>query len=771
MQVSEQINKIIEERHRHLPGIDLKLKELSEIDELLKQLDYVKSQMISPDGDIIKNGKYAALLEQNPDMAWNLQGTDTGSTRKALMNAYDALKECRHRFARESISVSVIGEARRGKSALLKSISGLDDLVIPAFESTDCTGAPSIIYNDENQELKATLTFKTKRQMMDMAQVYLDKLIPNPIDRIHISSMEQIRSLNMNIILKKVPEGHPGLIVQSYLRKLIDHYDEWSVYAGRTEPLVLNDKNEIATFVAQNNGVPVGNEGRIEYYKYLVVEKCEIQCEFPEVEVGKINLVDTVGLGDHTEGILEGMLHTVEKESDAVVFMILPQNGAGGGIPQSVVEIYRQIVNNCNDRDLSKWLFYMINHVEHTKGSYAENTQYCTSAEKMLKESKFLGCEHTRIVNALDARAVRENFLLPMLTELANNLKDIDGIYIDKVNKALKELQMEYAQLSKKAQKVLQSDFSHNTTLSPIINRKTKTSFEQMRGSSFKLVSKWAEKKNQPCPVVYDAAEKILDRMQQDYLEDSYIPSKEEIQSQLEMGTQPPQVYMDYENKIRNAVSKDFLSVNIELQGFVNEMKNQVAEMLCNQCGFSKILKPDNSRPIYEWMKDFSDTVLDGNSYPNIKLAFDTLYEFNFSVKGFLTYEVRDGLNGLDPSFSNLPAIVNNQNNLSRTASNIRTNLLGRLCSIASELSDRLDVLFCKPNMALFAEISEFYDRIIYSEGVDLEWRTFYAEKAGTLWADEIRQIQAVGVLCRDWMDLVDELIAKNSVSNFVLSN
>lgn len=769
MKISEQINQIIEARHRHLPGIDSKLKKLSDIEEVLQQLDYMKSQMISQDGEIIQGGKYASLMAQNPDMAWNLQATDTGSTHKALMNARVVLEDCRHRFARESISVSVIGEARRGKSALLKSISGLDDLVIPAFESTDCTGAPSIIYNDENQQLKATLTFKSRRQMMDMAQVYLDKLIPDPMAQIHISSMEQIRSLDMNDILKKVPVGHPGLIVQSYLKKLIDHYDEWAVFAGRTEPLVLNNKNEIATFVAQNNGVPVGDEKRIEYYRYLVVERCEIQCAFPEVEVGKINLVDTVGLGDHTEGILEGMLHTVEKESDAVVFMILPQNGAGGGIPQSVVEIYRQIVDNCNDRDLSKWLFYMINHVEHTKGSYAQNTQYCASAAKMLKESKFLGCEHTKIINALDARAVREDFLLPMLIELSKNLESIDQIYIDKVNEALKSLHIEYSQLAKKAQKVLNSDFSHNVTLTPIINKKTKASFEQMRGSLFRLLAKWEEKKNQPCAIIFDATEKILSRMQQDYMKDTYVPSREDILLQLETGTQPPQVYMDYENKIRNAVAKDFLSVNIELQELVDDIKDQVAEVFCNQNGFNAILKPDNSRPIHEWLRDFSETVLDENSYPNIKLAFDTLYEFDFTVKGFLTYEVRDGLNGLDPSFSNLPAIVNNQGNISKTASRIRTSLLSRLCVIASELNERLEALFCKPNMALFAEVSEFYDRIIYSEGVDVEWRTFYAENAGILWADEIKKIQFTGVLCKDWMDLVDALVSKNSVSNFVL--
>ena len=781
MKISEQINQIIEARHQHLPEIEARLADLSEIEALLDQLDYVKNQMISPEGNILTNGKYAVLLMQNPDMAWNLQGTDTASVRLALKNARSALEECRHRFARESISVSVIGEARKGKSSLLKSISGLDDLVIPAFESTDCTGAPSIIYNDENGELdegkvRATLTFKSKQQMLNMAQVYLNRLISNPAERIYLTDMEQIKSLNLDEILKKTTPVDPGLIVQSYLRKLIENYKEWSIYAGRVEPLVLEDKEEIATFVAQNNGIPVGTEGRKEFYKYLVVEKCEILCKFPEVEVGKLNLVDTVGLGDHTEGILEGMLHTVEHESDAVIFMIMPQNGAGGGVPQSVVEIYRQVVENCQDRDLSKWLFYMINHVEETKGSYAKNTEYCLSTEKMLEESKFFGYEHAKIVNATDSMAVREAFLVPMLLELSNNLEALDHIFVNKANETLKSFQLEYSILSKKAQKVLNSDFSHNTAIAPMLNRKSREGFEMIRGRIFQLVQNWSEKKTQPCPTLYKSSEHILDRMQQNYLKDTYIPDANDILRKLQMGVQPPQVFMDYENSIRNNVSRDFLNINAELHTFVEAMKNEVAEALYRDCGLEAVLKPDQSQVPYEWLKNFGEHVLDEVQYPTIKLAFDTLYQFDFSVKGFLTYEVRDGLNALDPRFSNLPNVVNNRDdpnlsaaaNLQRMASNIQANLIGRLCVIASELDNRLEKLSCKPNLALFAEIIEFYDRLFFSDGVEDEWRNFFTENAGILWAEEIREKQATSVLCKDWMDLVDALLAKNMPSGFM---
>ena len=68
MKISEQINQIIETRHQHLPEIETRLADLSEIETLLDQLDYVKNQMISPEGNILTNGKYAALLMQNPEV-------------------------------------------------------------------------------------------------------------------------------------------------------------------------------------------------------------------------------------------------------------------------------------------------------------------------------------------------------------------------------------------------------------------------------------------------------------------------------------------------------------------------------------------------------------------------------------------------------------------------------------------------------------------------------------------------------------------------------
>ncbi len=59
----------------------------------------------------------------------------------------EAFRNIEERFSRKTINIAVIGGARQGKSKLLQTISGLSNEVIPAFDTSDCTGATSMIKN------------------------------------------------------------------------------------------------------------------------------------------------------------------------------------------------------------------------------------------------------------------------------------------------------------------------------------------------------------------------------------------------------------------------------------------------------------------------------------------------------------------------------------------------------------------------------------------------------------------------------------------------
>jgi len=293
----------------------------------------------------------------------------------------------------------------------------------------------------------------------------------------------------------------------------------------------------------------------------------------------------------------------------------------------------------------------------------------------------------------------------------------------------------------------------------PLLNKLTRKAKENLRSRLFGQMSQWLEKRNEPCPVIYGGAADILDRMVQDTRKDSYLPSQEEIFNQLNTGIQPAALYVRYANEMRNAISGDFLGINIQLKGFVDGMKDDMAKVLCRECGLEALYRPQEGKPLHQWLKGFSEDILgDNKAYRNIKLAIDTLYGFEFSVKGFLTYEVRSCLDLLDPRLTNIPVLVARNNSLKGTAANIRIKLLQCLCDIADILEKALKELCVKPNRALFAEVIEFYDRMVYAEGVDMEWDNFYGEKATILWGSQMREQQNVSILCQDWMDLADKM-------------
>lgn len=768
MNIAEKIQKIIDNRKKNIPDIDRRIRILKDMLASLDKLDDRKAHTVDSDGNRIADGKYAGLLAWNPDLEWKVANLDTSACRTAVQAAIGALEENRKRFSREYVSISVIGEARKGKSEFLKTISGLNDLVIPAYASTDCTGAPSIIRNRPGSSLTARLTFKSEAEMVGMAQEYINRMLPEE-KRIYLNSVEDIPALDIDEVAERIPGGSKNGVLLGYLKKMAEHYCEWREFAGHEE-IELYSEAEIAQFVSQNNGVKPGNPGRREYYRYLAVESCQITCGFRQEDAGKICLIDTVGLGDHTIGIEENMLNVVRNESDAAIFVIMPENGSGGGLPTSFTDIYGRIENYCSGMQLDKWMFYLINHVTAEPvppKSYPHvNTEFCEAAMENFRLSTFAGKETAQIVSVIDESAVRDQFMTALLLRLSANLPEIDGLYLQKSNDTLKKAGTEFMNIFLKTQNVLNTGFRRSTKMVPLINELSDRKLELIQEKLFKLRERWMEKRNCPCTAIYQMSGKIIRKMVQNT--DSYLPSQRTILSELETGVQAPAIYIKYANQIRNAISGDFLNMDIELKETVNKMKDEVSEVLYGECGFSALCTRDESKPHYVWLEDFSKDVLgDGEEYQNIKLAFDTICRFDFSVKGFMTYEIRNCLDELDPNIAYPPQIIAKAGQKERTAANIYMALLKRTCEISDTIESVVKELSIKPNRAMFAEVSEFYDRTIYAEGVQREWRNLLADKAGLLWTDEVRQAESIGIASQDWIDIVEELQKYNKNSYF----
>lgn len=649
----------------------------------------------------------------------------------------------------------MVGKARIGKSQFLKAISNLDDKVIPAFAETDCTGAVSVIENRPGVGLEAHFTFKTEDQIITEVQTYLDKIVPAEKGRIILRTMSQIgdKALVDQVEAKLIP-GREENGLREYLYKYVEHYDQWAPLVRRGT-LVISDADEIQTYVAQNDGCK-DERLRKHFHKYLAVDTCRIHCTFDYQEAGKITLIDTVGLGDNSLGIEENLLEVVNDKSDAVVFVHLPYSPAGGYVDKEVSKAYGLIESKCRGRDLNKWLFWLINEAPgHPKTP--NDRSRCEAAVKKLESKGWHGAM-IRIVDIIDQDQVRDEFLIPMLNLLMQNLDDIDATYTSDMIRALDAVRKEYNSFCASAKKVMDSQINNAANLQPQIYKNVSKMQERLTASLRMLAKAEKEKRNIPCPILQDRIKDILEDMR----DGEIVPGRDQLFRELSY-QMPPVLYTKYCNRIRNEVAQRFANVDGSLNQPVTEVKNSVARILYAEdgCRLEKVLALPTGEEPYVWMREFEQTVLNEKDYPILSAAFRNVYNFTFSVNGFLTYEVRACLDLIDPDLTNTPMLLGKTD--MHTADNINFWLQKNLLDVVDELEENLHDLFRNPHRAFFAIIKEFSDLVIYAEDVEYEWNRLFADNYSIIWADEYKSMAVAAAAFGEWADMLGHLLDLNS--------
>lgn len=775
--ISTKVQEIIDKRKERLGKIKQCENSLKKMMENMDSLDTMIRQMVNEQGEMIANSPYASLMRQNPEMASMVAGVNTQACRTAIKEASEKLADYKQRSKRDGVHISVVGLAGSGKSAVLQAFSGLGNNYIPTSSGTDCTGATSIIHNVKDiRKPKMTLTFKSHAEMVDLAQQYLDELIKDPMKRIQLRPgvLEDIRALNIDEIRGRMEPGDDAGSYMDKLTNLVEHYEEWEEYAGRTDSYTTSDEKEIVTFVAQVD--EIGNE----YHRYFAVKTCDIECRFPEANVGKIKLIDTIGLGDNALGIGPSMLKTVREESDAVIMVIKPIGARAHGVPNNISKgLYKPVYQACKDRNLNDWLFYLLNHVsENVKKqgvTISENTKPCELAKAFIETTGWLGHEPC-IVDAMNKEKMLQ-FLNMVLSNLMTKLDSVDEVFRREAEDALQEAWRTYSAVVEQITRIVKESVTSNTQVNQMLQGKCDEAWKNQNAVLREMAIDWREKRSEPCPNLFDAAQNILNQMMYGvYLPRTADgqPDAKAIENKLK-ADQVPSVIKNYMNTIRTQVKNDFLKVSNVLDQYVDAMKDGVASTLsdddCKGLSLSRVHPVREGQPPRKWMETFTREKLDG--YPTLKNAAETISSFTFGIKGFLTFEVQEALEALDPDLSPMVnvQVLNLQNMLdhSRTAINIYDELDRRLVGASKRLKTAITEMCVTPNRAICAEIEDFVDRMLYAKDAEKEWKTFYMGEACDFWAKEIQQYQKNSQVSGQWNEMVRTLRHSLDESQFIL--
>lgn len=687
---------------------------------------------------------------------------------KSLDQLLRRTDEAAARFDRDSLNVATVGRARQGKSTFLQAVGNLGNDIIPAFDAGDCTGAVSVIHNDPAMEpgrVRVELSFRSQEELLEIVRGYIGNISQKYLAENHLE-YDSIAYISIPELESCIEPGDSGRTIQlEHLRRIVNDFNGSS--DSRSEPIrdlcgrggmTLSDPDQIRRYVAQNNGRSEEDPLRENYYSYLAVRRAEIYCRFVE-DVGKLVLVDTIGLGDTQYGIEGAMLDTVDKQCDAAIVVTKPDSG----IKDQDQQLYELLRDRFKLRDTGKWLFYLAN-LQH---GYNDNAVDSFANSVRQKNFAVAGC---RKIDCKDQQSVREDFLIPVLRTLLGNMEDIDRAYIG-------EIDQQCAQLRERLTQVIAAfpqpeSMSYETTVGLEVAKEGKRCYARLTSELAKHVGWWYTQRDKPNATLWNRVKDILNGLE------SILPSEEDLQRVLdESGTMiGSDLWQTPLNYVRNEITDQFIAIDGLMEQETLRFKNTIVHdlyfTLKNLSGSQEDASAGEQVDQVEWLWEvMSKLISDKPEYAQIYKAFQFLHQFEFNVRAQMIQEVRHQLSIINPMMPDYYMQPNYVFSKAEAGRAVHFYLTSRLAILEDNLRNSLAGMNRMPNQAFYAAAEEFYDRLTFASDfkngtfVDMSevWGEFFTEYSRLLWAEKVDRHKAMDKVMEEYKQYCAQLTARLS--------
>lgn len=706
----------------------------------------------------IKNSpEQYAMLQGNGDVIGNLLNISTDNFFELYFKYIRELDRLIDRVGRDSLNICFVGSAGHGKSLVMQKISGLSGNVIPSADGSDCTGAKSIISNVETTNVTADITFFNHSEMIGIVNKYLDKITQKTATKISIATVEEIKMLADKMdYLDSIVEGDEETGLFEHLKKYIQHYDEYYPLLGKTLEV---RENEIEQYVAQYKST----DTNVKYYRYLSVKNANIKCHFPHNDVGKIVLVDTIGIGATSMGVETDMLDAIENDSDAIIYMFRP-DPLRPRLDSNTLSTWGKIKDRITADYMKEMLFVVLNKVSSGKG---ENIKNIPELVKTFSNPKYNYAKLLEVDCSSDAE-VREKLLMPVLSQLAERIQIVDQRLIDKLNDIGNNLRQAYNEICVQTEKAFVS--SANEDMKRYFHDDIENTYNTMLDKLRDLyIHKYNELRQQPCVQLQNECQKKLKNVL------ISVPSKADIKNMLDRGTvNHNNAYESGTQILRMKIIDDFTSLNAVLSSIIENMKKEVIGIFTESGLLGKISVLNSEISSTEWIEDFLAKTEAESRYPLIYTALKAFEKYTINVQGFIIHEVRDRLDTIDLALEDPPAISGRLNDKDRAAEEIVDMLKDRAFDIKSKLTSAFSEIYKVPNKSMFAAITDLCDRLCYSKQgenhrVTLEWRYLYEDWMRQIWTEKYDQQSGMQQVAGEWNDTIRSLKTVNKSECFII--
>lgn len=778
--INELIERIVQERARRLPKIQEKKAHLKKVFDKLDEVDGLIEVILREQK--AKNGAYYALMAENPKVEETLSLINTNELRKAIKLQQQKLEILEKRFGRKTIRIAMIGEERQGKSTFLRSISGLNsDKVIPAYDGGSCTGAASVIHNIDGN-FRVELEFFSLEEFLQTVRGKLERFFPDK--HLIINSVDDLLAINPTDFNN--PDNKIQDEFKAFISSYCEHVDEYRDLLGRHN-LTLTDENEVVKYVAQYDRCETPQDGfypkeiddengkvktvyQKNYYQYIAVKHADIYKKFENIESRRIELVDTVGLGDvsNLDAIEEAMFDVLRKDCDAAVDIYRPDPLAET-IKKMQYDILEKIRVNLADREPEKWIVYVFNKV---KSGLGVNVSKVGPLLNKYNEST-RPTAWAKIIDGRDDEDVKQNLIIPLLNLITTNLPYLDDNLMKDTNRQGEEVFAQFFKLRENMERVISGATLKNANEGALFDKKLN---ELLKGLYKALVlldnEKYRKLMKKPHPEINAELMGIIDN-----LYDS-LPDESGIRDEVEQGViSDSGVFENACNKLRNGIFSQFEAISDDVITPLREaVKLEMASCMFYDAkmGLVPLLHFSVEKgPSMEWLDCLIQEKITPEHYPDLYSALDYIRTYQFNVRDAVEYEVTKSISMIDPlqdaescgdNLSFIPFNGNKSGSVDKRTEAIYHEIFNRITFLQQKLRKNVLIFAMMPSQSFATRIQKFHFRLTQNTDVTKDLREFYRDNRYAIWREDFNNIEEQSIAFGKWNQLcadVNELCSK----------
>ena len=481
MTIKQQIESIIANRQQYQPEFVRYFDEVSKMRDFVNGVNGFKS-----------NSGWLAMVNGNQKLKkeWDSLVLEAGKLQTQLNALCDGengcLMECLKRVKRDYLNIGCVGPWRQGKSTVISKLTNLSDYVIPRSKFLTCTGTTINIFNgnqvvwkdgqyEEKDGNKAVVYYHSFKSICKTINDYLKDLGLNAMP--YASTRESfIHNCNQ---CYHTNSGNPGN--NSKLKEMLDMYLlHASDYVDSLKPQdgMFDEITSLSSIESQKRLRPL-----VSYYEHTDAEYAEMGIQKPPQvffvsavkkvdvyttfsangengrwEVGKIQFVDTPGLGESKLEVADILANSLRSELDIAICLRKVSNQAGIILDDSY-DFHEVLKQNTFGRKPENWIFYLYNK----EGNVAEDILQTTFSKlnENLANKIVNGLQlgqtvggiklkydlsnpvgnHIDFIDAYNETDKLQRFFMSILTEMSRTIADSDNAFYQDAREGFQKAQ------------------------------------------------------------------------------------------------------------------------------------------------------------------------------------------------------------------------------------------------------------------------------------------------------------------------------------------